>query len=197
MIRKLVHISGAVLTAVLLFAATGSAQTFDVSGGYAYRNESGGEGQDRVAIKNGWYGAAGFNLSDSFGVFGQLSQHKTSIDVPIGGGQIVPVDVTLRLYGGGPRISGNQRAPVTYFVQALFGGAQLKTKVGGRTVRPPKAGSRFNPRSASTSRRVVRSACGSSSRRPTSSRTATKTRGLTISWSASSFAAARAVLVSV
>ena len=32
MIRKLAQISGAVLTAVLLFAATGSAQTFDVSG---------------------------------------------------------------------------------------------------------------------------------------------------------------------
>jgi Outer membrane protein beta-barrel domain len=145
MIRKFVHISGAVLTAMLLFAATGSAQTFDVSGGYAYRNESGGEGQDRVAIKNGWYGAAGFNLNDSFGVFGQLSQHKTSIDVPVGGGQIVPVDVTLRLYGGGPRISGNQRAPVTYFVQALFGGAQLKTKVGGANSTTSESRFAFQP----------------------------------------------------
>jgi hypothetical protein len=132
MLRKPVKVSGALLTAMLLFAATGSAQTFDVSGGYAYRSESGGEGQDRVSIKNGWYGAAGFNLNDSFGVFGQLSQHKKSFDVF---GVPEPVDVTLNLYGGGPRISGNQRSAVTYFGQALFGGAQLKSKVGNSNSR--------------------------------------------------------------
>ena len=36
MLRKLVRISGAVFTAVLLFASSGLAQTFDVSGGYAW-----------------------------------------------------------------------------------------------------------------------------------------------------------------
>ena len=125
MIRKFVHIAFATFTGLLLFASTTSAQTFDVSGGYAYRNESGGEGQDRVAIKKGWYGAAGFNLNDSFGVFGQLSQHKKSFDVPV---VTQPVDVTLNVYGGGPRITGNQRSGVTYFGQALFGVAQVKAK---------------------------------------------------------------------
>jgi hypothetical protein len=126
MIRKFIQVSCTTLAVLFVFAAAGSAQTFDVSGGYAYRSESGGEGRDRITIKNGWYGAAGFNLNDSFGVFGQLSQHKKSFGPP---DVVQPVDVTLNIYGGGPRISGNQRAGVTYFVQALVGGAQLKTKL--------------------------------------------------------------------
>ena len=119
MIRKLVHISGIVLTTVLVFASTGSAQSFDVSGGYAYRNESGGEGQPRLGIEKGWYGAAGFNVNDSFGVFGQVSQHSASFFNDT-------VDVKLTILGGGPRLTGNQRSGVTYFVNALFGVATIK-----------------------------------------------------------------------
>src|SRR4029077_9425487 len=110
MIRKLAQISGIVLTGVLLFATTGSAQTFDVSGGYAWLHE------DELTVPNGWYGAAGFNLTDSVGIFGQGSQHKKTLDV---GG--VDVKTTLSIFGAGPRISGNQRAGVTYFAQAMFG----------------------------------------------------------------------------
>lgn len=119
MIRKFVHISGIVLTAVLVFASTGSAQSFDVSGGYAYRNESGGEGQPRLVIEKGWYGAGGFNFNDAFGVFGQVSQHSESFFNDT-------VDVKLTILGGGPRFTGNQRAGVTYFVNALFGVATIK-----------------------------------------------------------------------
>src|SRR4029077_13662372 len=106
MIRKLAQISGIVLTGVLLFATTGSAQTFDVSGGYAWLHE------DQLTVPNGWYGAAGFHFNDSFGVFGQVSQHKKTVNV-LG----VDVDTTLSIYGAGPRISGKQRAGVTYFAQ--------------------------------------------------------------------------------
>jgi hypothetical protein len=120
MIRKLVHISGAVATAVLLFATTGSAQTFDVSGGYAWLHE------DELTVPNGWYAAGAFNLNDSFGIFGQVSQHKKTLDV---GG--VDVDTTLSIFGAGPRISGNQRAGVTYFAQAMFGRANSKASVAG------------------------------------------------------------------
>ena len=125
MIRKLGPIAGAVLTAVLLFASTGSAQTWDVSGGYALRNEE-GENDTRVNIKNGWYGAGGFNFNDSFGVFGQVSRHSKSFDE-----FAVPVDVTLTIVGGGPRLTGNQRSGVTYFVNALFGTAKVKAKAAG------------------------------------------------------------------
>ena len=120
MLRKLVQISGAVLTAVLLFATTGSAQTFDVSGGYAWLHE------DELTVPNGWYGAAAFNLTDSFGIFGQISQHKKTLDV---GG--VDVNTTLSIFGAGPRISGNQRAGVTYFAQVMIGGASSKASVSG------------------------------------------------------------------
>ena len=120
MIRKLVQMSGAVLAAVLLFASTGSAQTFDVSGGYAWLHE------DELTVPNGWYGAAGFNLNDSFGIFGQVSQHKKTIRTAG-----VDVDTTLSIFGGGPRLSGNQRAGVTYFAQAMFGGASSKASVAG------------------------------------------------------------------
>jgi hypothetical protein len=120
MIRKFVHISGAVLTAMLLFAATGSAQTFDVSGGYAWLHE------DELTVPNGWYGAAGFNLNDSFGLFGQLSTHKKTVN---SGG--VDVDTRLTIFGAGPRISGNQRSSVTYFAQVLIGGASSKASVAG------------------------------------------------------------------
>jgi hypothetical protein len=113
MIRKLVHISGIVLTAVLLFATTGSAQTFDVSGGYAWLHE------DELTVPNGWYGAVGFNLNDSFGIFGQISRHSKTINTAG-----VDVDTNLTIFGGGPRISGNQRAGVTYFAQVLLGGAK-------------------------------------------------------------------------
>jgi hypothetical protein len=91
MIRKLVHISGAGLTAMLLFATTGSAQTFDVSGGYAWLRE------EDLTVPNGWYGAAGVNLNDSFAVFGQLSQHKKTLDVAG-----VDVDTKLTIWGAGP-----------------------------------------------------------------------------------------------
>jgi len=120
MIRTLVRISGAVLTAMLLFATTGSAQTFDVSGGYAWLHE------DELTVPNGWYAAAGFNLNDSFGIFGQVSQHKKTLNIPP-----VDVDTTLSIFGAGPRISGNQRAPVTYFAQVMFGGASSKASVKG------------------------------------------------------------------
>jgi hypothetical protein len=120
MLRKLVQISGAVFTAVLLFATTGSAQTFDVSGGYAWLHE------EDLTVPKGWYGAAGFNFNDSFGIFGQVSQHKKTLGV---GG--VDVDTTLSIFGAGPRISGNQRAAVTYFAQAMFGGASSKATVAG------------------------------------------------------------------
>jgi hypothetical protein len=121
MIRKLAPLSSAILTVVLLYPCAASAQTFDIAGGYAYRNEDGGDLGGRLVIEKGWFGAAGFNLNDSFGVFGQLSQHKE----PFG-----PIDVTLSVYGGGPRVSGNQRSGVTYFAQLLLGGASVKTSGG-------------------------------------------------------------------
>ena len=120
MIRKLVHLSGAAAIALLLFPSTGSAQTFDVSGGYAWLHE------DELTVPNGWYGAAGFNLNDSFGIFGQVSQHKKTINA-VG----VDVDTKLTIFGAGPRISGNQRAGVTYFAQVLLGRATSKATVNG------------------------------------------------------------------
>ena len=123
MIRKFVHIAFTTFTGVLLFASTSSAQTFDVSGGWAVRNEAGLE-DTRLTIEKGWFAAAGYNFNDSLGIFGQLSQHSETVDVGV-----TDVNVKLFIIGGGPRLSGNQRAPVTYFVQALFGRASLKTKV--------------------------------------------------------------------
>src|SRR5262245_40829340 len=120
MIRKLVQISCIVVTAVLLFATTGLAQTFDVSGGYAWLHE------EDLTVPKGWYGAAGFNLNDSFGIFGQVSQHKKTINTAG-----VDVDTTLTIFGAGPGISGNQRSSVTYFAQALIGGATSKATVSG------------------------------------------------------------------
>lgn len=120
MIRKLVHLMFATLTGLLLFASTGSAQTFDVAGGYAWLHET------DLTVPNGWFGAAGVNLNDSFGIFGQLSQHSKEINVAG-----VNVDTTLRIFGGGPRLSGNQRSGVTYFAQVLLGGAQTKASVSG------------------------------------------------------------------
>jgi hypothetical protein len=126
MIRKLVHISGAVVTAMLLFANTGSAQTIDGAGGYAFRHE------ENESIKKGWFGAIGGNFNDAFGAFFQVSQHSKTFD-----NLAVPVDVTLSVIGGGPRLTGNQRAGVTYFVNALFGTAKLKTKAAGNSVSLP------------------------------------------------------------
>src|SRR5262245_41397550 len=123
MIRKFAQTSLITLAAVLLFTATGAAQTLDASVGYAFRRET------DLSVEKGWFGAVGANLNDSFGLFGQLSQHRATVDVPVNL-QIVPVDVTLTIFGGGPRISGNQRAGVTYFAQALFGGARLTTSPG-------------------------------------------------------------------
>ena len=120
MIRTLVRISGAVVTAMLLFATTGSAQTFDVSGGYAWLHE------EDLTVPQGWYGAAGVNLSDSFAVFGQLSQHSKEVNVAG-----VNVDTKLTIWGAGPRITGNQRSAVTYFAQALLGGAKSSASVSG------------------------------------------------------------------
>ncbi len=90
MIRKIVHISFATLTALLLFASTGAAQTFDVAGGYAWLRE------EDLTVPGGWFGAAGFNLNDSFAVFGQYSQHSKTLDV-----SGVDVDTKLAIYGGG------------------------------------------------------------------------------------------------
>jgi hypothetical protein len=120
MIRKLVQIAGTAAAAVLLFASTGSAQTFDVSGGYAWLHE------EDLTVPKGWYGAAGFNINDSFGIFGQVSQHKKTINT-----SGVDVDTTLSIFGGGPRISGNQRDSVTYFAQLMLGGASSKASVAG------------------------------------------------------------------
>jgi Outer membrane protein beta-barrel domain len=116
------------VTGLLLFASTGSAQTFDVSGGWAYRNEAGLTEDSRLSIEKGWFGAAGFNINDSFGVFGQLSQHSES--------DIVAANDNVKLFiiGGGPRVTGNQRASVTYFAQALFGRASLKAKLSDVTI---------------------------------------------------------------
>jgi Outer membrane protein beta-barrel domain len=138
MIRKLVQVSAAVLTAVLVFASTGSAQTWDVSGGYAYRNESGGEGQPRLAIEKGWYGAGGFNFNDSLGVFGQISQHSESFANDT-------VDVKLSIVGGGPRLTGNPRSGVTYFVNALFGAATIKSKLNDVSLPSPPSRFAFQP----------------------------------------------------
>jgi hypothetical protein len=120
MIRKLVHISGTALMTVLLFASSGLAQTFDVSGGYAWLRE------EDLTVPKGWYAAAGVNLNDSFAVFGQLSQHTKTLDV-----SGVDVDTKLTIWGAGPRITGNQRSAVTYFAQALLGGAKSSASVSG------------------------------------------------------------------
>src|SRR5262245_39398626 len=61
MIRKLAPLSSAILTVVLLYPCGASAQTFDIAGGYAYRNEDGGDLDGRLHIEKGWFGAAGFN----------------------------------------------------------------------------------------------------------------------------------------
>jgi hypothetical protein len=118
MIRKLVQIAGIAVTAVLLFGTTGSAQTFDVSGGYAWLHE------EDLTVPKGWYGAVGFNLNDSFGIFGQISRHSKTVNEAG-----VDVDTNLTIFGGGPRISGNQRAGVTYFAQVLLGGAKSEASV--------------------------------------------------------------------
>lgn len=118
MIRKLVLISSTTLTALLLFASTGSAQTFDVAGGYAWLRET------SLTVPNGWFAAGGVNLNDSFGIFGQLSQHSKTLNV-----NTVNVDTKLSIYGVGPRLSGNQRSSVTYFAQVLIGGANAKASV--------------------------------------------------------------------
>jgi len=118
MIRKFVHIAFATFTGLLLFASTSSAQSFDVAGGYAWLHET------DLTVPNGWFGAAGVNLNDSFAIFGQLSQHTKTINIAG-----VDVDTTLRIFGGGPRLTGNQRAGVTYFAQVLLGGATAKASV--------------------------------------------------------------------
>src|SRR5262245_47925058 len=110
--RRFIRIAFATVTVLLLFGSRSFAQTFDVSGGYAWLHE------DDLTIPNGWYGAAGFNLNDSFGLFGQFSQHTTTITLSEVN---VDVDTTLRIYGGGPRFSRNQGTNVTYFAQVLLG----------------------------------------------------------------------------
>jgi hypothetical protein len=120
MIRKLVQMSGMALMAVLLFASSGVAQTFDVAGGYAWLRE------EDLTVPNGWFGAAGVNLNDSFAVFGQLSQHSKTLNV-----SGIDVDTKLTIWGGGPRLTGNQRSSVTYFAQLLLGGASSKASVSG------------------------------------------------------------------
>ena len=120
MIRKIVHISFATVTALLLYASTGAAQTFDVAGGYAWLRE------EDLTVPGGFFGAAGFNLNDSFAVVGQYSQHSKDLNV-----SGVGVETKLAIYGVGPKITGNQRAGVTYFAQMLVGGAKATASVPG------------------------------------------------------------------
>ena len=121
MLRKFVQISFTVLTGLLLFASSGSAQTFDVAGGYAWLRE------EDLTVPGGWFAAGGVNLNDSFALFGQYSQHSKDITV-----NNAIVDTKLAIYGGGPRITGNQRSGVTYFAQLLLGQAKASAQVKNR-----------------------------------------------------------------
>jgi hypothetical protein len=106
------------LGVLMLVARTGSAQTFDISGGYAWLRET------DLTWPKGFYIAARGNLNDSFGIFGQLSQHTKTLNI-----SGVDVSARLRIFGAGPRITGNQRSGVTYFAQLLLGGAQATSEV--------------------------------------------------------------------
>ena len=121
MLRTLVRVSCAVAMAAPLFVHAAAAQTIDGAGGYSYRNEAAiPSGRESI---HGWFGALGGNVNDALGAFFQFSRQSKTF-----GAGADAVDVNLSIIGGGPRLTGNQRAAVTYFVNALFGTAKISTK---------------------------------------------------------------------
>jgi len=126
---------GALLLALPQSAqAQGSAG--DISGGYRLIH-----GADQT-FSLGWYADVLGNITDSFGVVGDVAGHYKSVDETenVGGVQVnVSGNLRIHTFMGGARLSWRRNPRITPFVQALVGLAHGSAEfegsatVGGRT----------------------------------------------------------------
>jgi hypothetical protein len=125
------RLSGAAaLPVTLLFALTIPAHaqypTYEVFGGYSLARQRDG------ANLNGWHGQAALNLSRSFGLVADVSQHYMGDEDGVDGIAGLS-DTRVLAYGLGPRATNRLVDPATLFVHALFGQSRLigQADIGG------------------------------------------------------------------
>ena len=120
--------------AVALFVGLGlSAQAqgrdypaVEIFGGYALAHQQEG------ANINGWHGQAAFNVTESFGIVADVSNHSMGREPGVIGIAGL-TDVRLTSYSVGPRASNRSLDPWSMYVQALFGQSYLtgQADIGG------------------------------------------------------------------
>lgn len=84
----------------------------------------------------GWYGDALGNITNSFGVVGEVAGHYKTVDESesFGGAQVnVSANVRVHTFMGGVRFSWRQNPRITPFAQVLIGLAHGSADVEGRT----------------------------------------------------------------
>jgi opacity protein-like surface antigen len=98
----------------------------EIFAGYALSHQAG------EANLNGWHGQAAVNLSESFGLVGDVSHHYMGREDGVAGVAGLS-DVRLLSYTVGPRATNRALDPWTMFVHALFGQSRLvgHADVGG------------------------------------------------------------------
>lgn len=122
--RRLVKVSLLTSCLVILYAPVAQAQetsSIELSGGYSFLRDYGSD----LNIPAAWYASVTKNLSDSVGVVGEVSGQYKSQGIP------GTAATTLRTHTflAGPRFVGEGTARVVPFVQMLFGGARVSSKV--------------------------------------------------------------------
>ena len=84
----------------------------------------------------GWYADALGNITDSFGVVGEVAGHYKSVDESesFGGVQVnVSADLRIHTFMGGVRFSWRRNPRITPFAQVLIGLAHGSAEVEGRS----------------------------------------------------------------
>ena len=104
-----------------MLGLTGLAQEqplVEIFGGYSYSHQQGD------ANLNGWNGQVAVNLSEDFGLVGDVSHHYMGSEPGVNGIAGLS-DVRLLSYTVGPRATNRSFEPVVIFVHALMGQSRL------------------------------------------------------------------------
>lgn len=109
---------------VVLYAPVAQAQetpSVELSGGYSFLRNYGSNLNFPVA----WYASVTKNLSDSFGVVGEVGGNYKSEGLP----GIAAVTLRTHSFLAGPRFAGGRTARLVPFVQMLLGAARVSAAV--------------------------------------------------------------------
>lgn len=96
-------------------------RSVEISAGYSFLHEGGGDGSDGLSVPAGWYASGGGYLTHWLGIVGEVNGHHKTFD-DFGG----DVKTSIHLYGAGPKLALRLSPRFTPYVQALFGGGRTR-----------------------------------------------------------------------